>query len=228
MEIDVLTLFPEVVDVLNSYGVIGRAIEKEIFSLNSINIRDFSKEKHRKVDDELYGGGCGMLMTPQPLHDAISWVRKKDGYVIFLSPQGQVLTQEKLIELSKKNHLILLCGHYEGIDERIIELDVDEEISIGDYVLSGGELPAMVLIDGIVRRLDGALGNDNSVLEDSLSNGLLKYPQYTRPREFMGLKIPDVLLSGHHANIEKWQKQQSLEKTKKKRPDLIKQLKNIK
>ena len=140
----------------------------------------------------------------------------------FLSPQGQLLTQEKLQELSEKKHVVLLCGHYEGIDERIIELDVDEEISIGDYVLSGGEIPAMVLIDGMVRWIDGVLGNENSVLEDSLSDGLLKHPQYTRPRDFMGLQVPEVLLSGHHANIVKWQKDQALKKTAEKRPDLLK------
>lgn len=222
MKIDVLTLFPEFFDGLKDYGIIGRALRADIFSLTATDIRDYTLDKHRKVDDEIYGGGPGMLMTPEPIHRAIEARRSEDVHVIFLSPQGSVLTQNKLEELSTYKHLILLCGHYEGIDERIIELDVDEEISIGDYVLSGGEIPAMVLIDGIVRWLDGALGNGESVVSDSLSDGLLKCAQYTRPREFMGMKVPDILMSGHHANIEEWKHQDSLERTRKKRPDLYK------
>lgn len=222
MKIDVLTLFPEFFDGLKDYGIIGRALRADIFSLTATDIRDYTLDKHRKVDDEIYGGGPGMLMTPEPIHRAIEARRSEEAHVIFLSPQGSVLTQNKLEELSTYKHLILLCGHYEGIDERIIELDVDEEISIGDYVLSGGEIPAMVLIDGVVRWLDGALGNDESVVSDSLSDGLLKCAQYTRPREFMGVKVPDILLTGHHANIEEWKHQDSLERTRKKRPDLYK------
>ena len=222
MKIDVLTLFPEFFEGLKNYGVIGRAHRAGVFSLEATDIRDYTLDKHRKVDDEIYGGGPGMLMTPEPIHRAIHAKRSEEAHVVFLSPQGSVLTQNKLEELSTYRHLVLLCGHYEGIDERVIELDVDEEISIGDYVLSGGEIPAMVLIDGVVRWLDGALGNDESVVSDSLSDGLLKCAQYTRPREFMGLKVPEILFTGHHANIEEWKHQDSLERTRKKRPDLYK------
>lgn len=226
MKIDILTLFPDFFDALKKYGVIGRALQNNIFSLNATNIRDYSMEKHHKVDDEIYGGGPGMLMTPEPIHRAIEAVRTKDAHVIFLSPQGSVLTQNKLEELSTYKHIVLLCGHYEGIDERILEIDVDEEISVGDYVLSGGEIPAMVLVDGVVRWLDGALGNDESVVSDSLSDGLLKCAQYTRPREFMGIGVPEILISGHHAKIEEWKHQDSLRRTKEKRPDLFKKFDN--
>ena len=224
MKFDVLTLFPETFNIVMRESIIGRAQENGFIEVNAINIRDYSKNKHRKVDDYPFGGGNGMVMTCQPVIDAYKDITKdletKKPRVIYMSPQGRVLTQQIARELSKEEHLILLCGHYEGIDERIIEEIVDEEISIGDYVLTGGELPAMVLIDCVSRLIPGVLASEGSYSEESHFNGLLEYPQYTRPAEYNGRKVPDILLSGHHANIEKWRVQQSLERTKRKRPDL--------
>ncbi len=219
MKFDVLTLFPEMFESLNS-SIIGRAKEKELIQINLINIRDFSKDKHKKVDDTPYGGGAGMIMMPDVVYDAYKSVEDKNAKVIYMSPQGTKLTQKKVEELSKEKHLIILCGHYEGIDQRVIDKIVDEEISIGDYVLTGGELPAMVLIDSVSRYSDGVITKE-STNEESFTNGLLEYPQYTRPDVFEGEKVPEVLLSGHHANIEKWRKEKSLEITAKKRPDLL-------
>ena len=201
----------------------GRAKEKELIEINLINIRDFSKDKHNKVDDTPYGGGAGMIMMPDVVYDAYSAITdKENAKVIYLSPQGKVLNQNKVKELSQENHLILLCGHYEGIDQRVLDEIVDEEISIGDYVLTGGELPAMVLIDSVSRYVKGVL-KEESVAEESFSNNkLLEYPQYTRPEEFRGKKVPEVLISGHHQNIKKWREEKALEVTKKKRPDLLK------
>ncbi len=220
MKFDVLTLFPEMFEILNQ-SIIGKAIEKDIIDINLINIRDFSKDKHKKVDDTPYGGGAGMVMKPDVVYDAYQSVTDKDAKVIYMSPQGKPLNQKKVEELSKENHLIILCGHYEGIDQRVLDKIVDEEISIGDYVLTGGEIPAMVLIDSVSRYVEGVLKED-SIKEESFSNGLLEYPQYTRPEVFEGMKVPEVLLSGHHENIEKWRKEKSLEITKKKRPELLK------
>ena len=220
MKFDVLTLFPEMFEILNQ-SIIGKAIEKDIIDINLINIRDFSKDKHKKVDDTPYGGGAGMVMKPDVVYDAYQSVTDKDAKVIYMSPQGKPLNQKKVEELSKENHLIILCGHYEGIDQRVLDKIVDEEISIGDYVLTGGEIPAMVLIDSVSRYVEGVLKED-SIKEESFSNGLLEYPQYTRPEVFEGMKVPEVLLSGHHENIEKWRKEKSLEMTKKKRPDILK------
>ena len=220
MKFDVLTLFPEMFEILNQ-SIIGKAIEKELIDINLINIRDFSKDKHKKVDDTPYGGGAGMVMKPDVVYDAYQSVTDKDAKVIYMSPQGKTLNQKKVEELSKENHLIILCGHYEGIDQRVLDKIVDEEISIGDYVLTGGEIPAMVLIDSVSRYVEGVLKED-SIKEESFSNGLLEYPQYTRPEVFEGMKVPEVLLSGHHENIEKWRKEKSLEITKKKRPELLK------
>ena len=222
MKFDVLTLFPEMFEALDE-SIIGRAKEKKLIEINLINIRDFSKDKHKKVDDTPYGGGAGMVMMPDVVYDAYSSVTdKENAKVIYLSPQGKVLNQEKVKELSKENHLILLCGHYEGIDQRVLDEIVDEEISIGDYVLTGGELPAMVLIDSVSRYVKGVL-KEESVAEESFSNNkLLEYPQYTRPEEFRGKKVPEVLISGHHENIKKWREEKALEVTKKKRPDLLK------
>ena len=219
MKFDVLTLFPEMFEILNQ-SIIGKAIEKELIDINLINIRDFSKDKHKKVDDTPYGGGAGMVMKPDVVYDAYQSVTDKDAKVIYMSPQGKPLNQKKVEELSKENHLIILCGHYEGIDQRVLDKIVDEEISIGDYVLTGGEIPAMVLIDSVSRYVEGVLKED-SIKEESFSNGLLEYPQYTRPEVFEGMKVPEVLLSGHHENIEKWRKEKSLEITKKKRPELL-------
>ena len=220
MKFDVLTLFPEMFEILNQ-SIIGKAIEKDLIDINVINIRDFSKDKHKKVDDTPYGGGAGMVMKPDVVYDAYQSVTDEYAKVIYMSPQGKPLNQKKVEELSKENHLIILCGHYEGIDQRVLDKIVDEEISIGDYVLTGGEIPAMVLVDSVSRYVEGVLKED-SIKEESFSNGLLEYPQYTRPEVFEGMKVPEVLLSGHHENIEKWRKEKSLEITKKKRPELLK------
>lgn len=219
MKFDVLTLFPEMFEPLNS-SIIGRAKEKNLIEINLINIRDFSKDKHKKVDDTPYGGGAGMVMMPDVVYDAYKSIKDENAKVIYMSPQGKKLTQKKVEELAKEKHLIILCGHYEGIDQRVIDKIVDEEISIGDYVLTGGELPAMVLIDSVSRYSEGVITKE-STNEESFTNGLLEYPQYTRPEVFEGEKVPEVLLSGHHANIEKWRKEKSLEITAKKRPDLL-------
>ena len=219
MKFDVLTLFPEMFESLNK-SIIGKAIEKQIIYINLINIRDFSKDKHKKVDDTPYGGGAGMVMRPDVVYDAYESVKKENAKVIYLSPKGTKLNQKKVIELSKSEHLILLCGHYEGIDQRVIDEIVDEEISIGDYVLTGGEIPAMVLIDAVSRYVEGVISNE-SVEEESFTNNLLEYPQYTRPEKFHEKKVPEVLISGHHENIKRWRQEKSIEITKKKRPDLF-------
>ena len=222
MKIDILTLFPEMFEALNQ-SILGRAQKNNLIEINLHNIRDFSKDKFKKCDDYTYGGGAGMLMTPQPIYDAITSVKTEKSHVIYLSPKGRLLKQNIVVELSKNyEHLILLCGHYEGIDQRVIDLLVDEEISIGDYVLTGGEIPAMVLVDAISRYIPSVLGNSETTNDESFSNNLLEYPQYTRPAEFMGLKVPDVLTSGNHQEVDKWRYQQSLEITKKNRPDLLK------
>ena len=222
MKFDVLTLFPEMFEPLNS-SIIGRAREKNLIEISLINIRDFSKDKHKKVDDTPYGGGAGMVMMPDVVYDAYKSIKDKNAKVIYMSPQGNKLTQKKVEELANEEHLIILCGHYEGIDQRVLDKIVDEEISIGDYVLTGGELPAMVLIDSVSRYNSGVIAEESRE-EESFANGLLEYPQYTRPEVFEGIKVPEVLLSGHHANIEKWRKEKALEITKSKRPDLIKDI----
>ncbi len=220
MKFNVLTLFPEMFEPIKE-SILKRAQENNVIEINLINIRDFSKNKHKKVDDYPYGGGAGMLIRPDVVYDAYQSIENKDtAKVIYLSPQGKVLTQNKVKELSKQENLILLCGHYEGIDERVLEEIVDEEISIGDYVLTGGEIPAMVLIDSVSRYVEGVI-NAESTNEESFSNGLLEYPQYTRPEVFLNKKVPDVLLSGHHSNIENWRKEQSIKNTKNKRPELL-------
>ena len=216
-----LTLFPELFDTFENYSIVGRTIEKGLFSLNKVDIRDFSKDKHKRVDDYSFGGGPGMVMRPEPIYDALSNVKSEDSIVIYLSPQGKTYNQELANFLSKEKHLILLCGHYEGIDNRIIDNYVDLEISIGDYVLTGGEIPAMVLIESIIRLLPGALSGKESYVNESHYNGLLEYPQYTRPRTFHDFNVPEILLSGDHKKIEKWRKYKSLETTYIKRPDLL-------
>ena len=221
MKFDVLTLFPEMFDTLNQ-SIIGKAKEKELINISLINIRDFSKDKHKKVDDTPYGGGAGMVIRPDVVYEAYKSISDiENAKVIYMSPQGNILNQKKVEDLSKNKHLVILCGHYEGIDQRVLDKIVDEEISIGDYVLTGGEIPAMVLIDSVSRYVEGVL-NQESVKEESFSNGLLEYPQYTRPEIFEGEKVPEILLSGHHQNIEKWRNDKSLEITKNKRPDLLK------
>ncbi len=219
MKFDVLTLFPEMFKPLQQ-SIIGKAVEKKLININLINIRDFSKDKHKKVDDTPYGGGAGMVIKPDVVYDAYKSIQDKKAKVIYLTPQGKPLNQKIVENLSEENHLILLCGHYEGIDQRILDKIVDEEISIGDYVLTGGEIPAMVLIDSVSRYVEGVIKSD-SIQEESFSNQLLEYPQYTRPEIFEGESVPEILLSGHHENIEKWRKEKSLEITKQKRPDLL-------
>ena len=222
MRFDVLTLFPEMFVPVKT-SILGRAEKNNLIEINLINYREFSKDPKRHVDDCPYGGGAGMVIKPEPVYDAYKSIIDNLNYkpkLIYLSPQGKVFNQEKAKELAKENHLILLCGHYEGIDQRVLDEIVDEEISIGDYVLTGGELPAMILIDSISRNVEGVLDNE-SLTDESFNNGLLEYPQYTRPEVFMGKKVPEVLLSGHHANIEKWRRDMSIEITKRKRPDLL-------
>lgn len=224
MRFDVLTLFPDVINAILGESIIGKAQQNKLIEVNTINIRDYTTNKHKKVDDYPYGGGNGMVMQVQPIYDAYMSIVESSGYrpkVIYMSPQGKQLNHKIAAELSENSHLVILCGHYEGIDERVIEEIVDEEISIGDYVLTGGELPAMVLIDCVSRFVPGVLSNEESNIEESHYNGMLEYPQYTRPYEFMGKQVPDVLMSGHHLNISKWRRQQSVKRTYIKRPDLF-------
>ncbi len=224
MRIDILTLFPEMCERVYSESIIGRSVAKGLIEIHSHNIRDYADNKHHNVDDTPYGGGMGMLMMAQPIYDCYKALCDETGtkpYLIYMSPQGKVLTQEKVKQLAKIDNIAILCGHYEGVDERVIEAIVDEEISVGDYVLTGGELPALVLTDSVARMLPGVLANDEAMEKESHYNGLLEYPQYTKPAEWNGMKVPDVLLSGHHANIEKWRQEQSLKRTKERRPDLL-------
>lgn len=220
MKIDVLTLFPEMFDALKQ-SILKRAMDKGLFELNIINIRDYATNKHDKCDDYPFGGGAGMVMMIQPIFDAINALDKEhNARRIFLSPQGTTFSHNKAVELSKDEHLLFLCGHYEGVDQRVLDNLIDEEISIGDYVLTGGELGAMVVIDSLVRQIPEVLDSE-SLVEESFSNGKLEYPQYTRPAEFNGWKVPDILLSGDHGKVDKWREEKSIEMTTKKRPDLI-------
>ena len=221
MKFSILTLFPEFFECLYNYSIIGRAIEEGKIQLESINIRDFSENKHGQVDDYSYGGGPGMVMQPGPIYRSIESVKGENSKVIYLSPQGNVLTQKKLNELSKLDHIVLLNGHYEGIDNRIIENYIDEEISLGDFVLTGGEIATMALIDGVTRLLPGVLSSEESYESESHYNGILEFPQYTRPRIFNGFEVPEVLLSGDHKKIEEYRKYQAIRVTLEKRPDLI-------
>jgi len=221
MKFNVLTLFPEMFEAVNK-SVIGKALEKGLIEINLVNIRDFSKDKHKKVDDTPYGGGAGMVMKPDVVYDAYKSL-DSNAKVIYLSPQGKVLDQKKVVDLSKEKELILLCGHYEGIDQRVLDKIVDEEISIGDYVLTGGEIPAMVLIDSVSRYIEGVL-NEESILEESFSNGLLEYPQYTKPEIFEAAQVPEILKSGHHKKINEWRRKQAIKNTYRKRPSLLENL----
>ena len=224
MRIDIMTLFPEMCERVLGESIIGRSRESGLVEINCVNIRDYSKDKHRRVDDATYGGGLGMLMQVDPIYDCFCALTENIGkrpHLIYMSPQGKTLTQERVKELSQMENIAILCGHYEGVDERVIEEIVDEEISIGDYVLTGGELPALVLADSISRMLPGVLAEDAAFEEESHYNSLLEYPQYTRPYEWHGKKVPDVLLSGHHANITKWRREQSLMRTYLRRPELL-------
>ncbi len=224
MKINIMTLFPEMCEAVLSESIIGRARENGYVEINCINIRDYTEDKHRRVDDAPYGGGMGMLMQTQPIHDCYKAICEKSenkNHLIYMSPCGEVLTQKKVKELAEMPEITILCGHYEGVDQRVIDTLVDEQISIGDYVLTGGELPALVLADSISRMLEGVLPNDEAKELESHYNGLLEYPQYTRPYEWNGVKVPDVLISGHHGNIEKWRREQSLLMTAKHRPDML-------
>ena len=224
MKINIMTLFPEMCEAVLSESIIGRARENGFVEIECVNIRDYTTDKHNRVDDAPYGGGMGMLMQVQPIDDCYKAICEKSGKksrLIYMSPCGEVLTQEKVKKLASLDEITLLCGHYEGIDRRVIDSLVDEEISVGDYVLTGGELPALILADAVSRMLPGVLPNDEAKELESHYNGLLEYPQYTRPYEWNGMKVPDVLISGHHGNIEKWRREQSLLMTAKYRPDML-------
>ncbi len=226
MVFDIMTLFPELVSTVLGESVIGRAQKKGAIEVNCHNIRDFSKDKHRRVDDTPYGGGKGMLMMAPPIYDCHEHIlaSKGDGqsvHTIFMSPGGAVFTQKKAEELSKYDNLIILCGHYEGVDQRIIDEIVDEEISIGNFVLTGGEIPACIVVDAVARLVDGVLSDPECYEKESISSGILEYPQYTRPFEFHGVQVPEILISGNHAKIDEWRQEQALEATKRKRPDLL-------
>jgi len=228
MRFDVVTLFPEMVSGAMRYGVTGRAVEQNLVNLRIWNPRDYAPDKHKTVDDHPYGGGPGMVMKYQPLHDALNDARQADcrnSKVVYLSPQGKPITQALLVEASSLSQLILIAGRYEGIDERFVELDCDDEWSIGDYVISGGELAALIVIDAITRLLPGVLGDENSARQDSHMNGLLDYPHFTRPEQLAGLSVPAVLMSGNHADIDRWRMKQALGRTWQRRPDLLEKMK---
>lgn len=225
---DIMTLFPELCDTVLSESIIGRARKAGILEIVTHQIRDYSKDKFRRVDDTPYGGGKGMLMKPDPICDCFDAITKdleKKPYTVYMSPKGTVLDQKKAAELSELDHIVILCGHYEGVDQRAINAIVDEEISIGDYVLTGGEIPATILVDAVSRLVPGVLSDPECYEKESHTDGLLEYPQYTRPYEFRGEKVPDVLISGHHENIEKWRREMALKITAEKRPDLLEQKK---
>ena len=223
MKINILTLFPEMFDIFN-HSIIGKAKDKGLLSIEAINIRDYTKNKHKKVDDYPYGGGAGMVMAPQPIVDSLKAVKEHNkGKVIFLGPRGKTFNHSIGKELAKEEELIFICGHYEGIDERVYKY-IDMEISIGDFILTGGEMAAIPVIDSILRLREGVLGKQESFMDESFSDGALEYPQYTRPEEFEGDKVPEVLLSGHHENIRKWRRVKSLEITRERRPDLFEKL----
>lgn len=223
----ILTLFPDMVIQGLHTSVIGRAVERGYISIEAVDIREYSEDKHLRVDDYPYGGGAGMVMQAAPVYRAFQALKKRIGSdsirVIYMTPQGSVLSQRGVEEFSKEENLVFLCGHYEGIDERVLELIVTDYLSIGDYVLTGGELPAMVTIDAISRLVPGVLNNDISAEFESFHDNLLEYPQYTRPEEYMGKRVPEILLSGHHANIEKWRREQAIIRTLERRPDLLKE-----
>ena len=223
MKIDILTLFPQMFAPVKE-SIIKRAVDKKLLEINIVDIREFSKDKHKKCDDYPFGGGAGMLMQVEPLYYAIKSVQSGNSKLIFPSPQGKVFNQNMAKELSEEEHLVFICGHYEGVDERIFELFNIEEISLGDFVLTGGELPSMVMVDAISRLVDGVISRE-SLESERFSNNLLEYPQYTRPSSFMGLDVPEVLLSGNHQEVDKWRAEQSLKRTKERRKDLLKKKK---
>ena len=224
MEFVCMTLFPEMIEQAMNTSIIKRAMEKELIALKTVDIRAYTDNKHGRVDDYTYGGGAGMLMQAQPVYDAYQAVREqlqeKPHRVIYVTPQGKMFTQQDAEQLSKEENLVFLCGHYEGIDERVLEEIVTDYYSIGDYILTGGELPALVMMDAVARLVPGVLNNDESAMTESFTDGLLEYPQYSRPEEWRGKKVPEVLLSGHHAKIEQWRMEQAIKRTKERRPDL--------
>ena len=224
MRIDIATLFPDMCETVLNESIIGRARKNELVTLYCHNIRDYTQDKHNRVDDTPYGGGMGMIMAPQPIFDCYKAISENIGekpHLIYLTPQGKTLTQQRVKELSKLDNLVLLCGHYEGIDERVIEELEPEEISVGDYVLTGGELPALIVADSVARMLPGVLSDDECFEEESHFNSLLEYPQYTHPSSWNGREVPDVLLSGHHAKVDEWRRHKSLERTYRRRPDML-------
>ena len=221
MKIDILTLFPEMFVPVTTSSILGRAAEKNLIDIRLTDIREYTKNKHRKVDDYPFGGGQGMVMMPQPIFDALRDIGAEDKKILYMSPRGRVLDKDKIQELSELSELVILCGHYEGVDQRVIDCWDMEEVSIGDYILTGGELPAMVLIDSVARLIPGVLSGEDSAMEESVYSGLLEYPQYTQPREYEDIPVPEVLLSGHHKNIDLWRFEKSLELTRKVRPDMF-------
>lgn len=227
MKFEVMTLFPEMIEQACSHSIMKRAVESGVFSIDTINPRDFTLDKHKKVDDTPYGGGAGMVLMAQPYVDAYESIEKQEKSItLMMTPQGETFNNELCKELSEYNQIIILCGHYEGFDERIREIIKPREVSIGDFVLTGGELPALCLIDSISRKLEGTLGKLESMEDDSFENGLLEYPQYTKPREYRGLKVPEVLLNGNHSLINQYRYNEQLERTKKRRPDLYEKYKD--
>jgi tRNA (guanine37-N1)-methyltransferase len=223
LKIDIITIFPDIFKSVTNESILKRAQQKKKIKIEIYNLRDYTDDSHKKVDDRPFGGGPGMVLKPEPLFNVIEKIKAKaqQAKVILLTPQGKRLTQDEAFRLSKEEHIILICGRYEGVDERAREKLIDEELSIGDYILTGGEIPAMVVIDAVARLVPAVLGHEDSAQLDSFVNGLLEYPQYTRPADFKGMKVPPVLLSGNHELIKKWQKEQALKRTKKRRPDLI-------
>ena len=221
MKIDILTLFPEMFVPVTTSSILGRAAEKNLIDIRLTDIREYTKNKHRKVDDYPFGGGQGMVMMPQPIFDALRGIKAEGKKILYMSPRGRVLDKDKIQELSQLSELVILCGHYEGVDQRVIDCWEMEEVSIGDYILTGGELPAMVLVDSVARLIPGVLSGEDSAMEESVYSGLLEYPQYTQPREYEDIPVPEILLSGHHQNIDLWRFEKSLELTRKVRPDMF-------
>ena len=221
MKIDILTLFPEMFVPVTTSSILGRAAEKNLIDIRLTDTREYTKNKHRKVDDYPFGGGQGMVMMPQPIFDALRGIKAEGKKILYMSPRGRVLDKDKIQELSQLSELVILCGHYEGVDQRVIDCWEMEEVSIGDYILTGGELPAMVLVDSVARLIPGVLSGEDSAMEESVYSGLLEYPQYTQPREYEDIPVPEILLSGHHKNIDLWRFEKSLELTRKVRPDMF-------
>ena len=221
MKFDIVTIFPQVFEGFFSVSIMKRALDRRLFNINLVNLRDFTHDRHKTVDDRPYGGGAGMIMKPEPLFEAVESLRKEDSHIVLLSPQGKQFDQVRAKELSTKSHIILLCGHYEGVDDRVRTGLVNEELSIGDYILTNGNLAAMVLVDAVVRLIPGVLGCSSSILDESFETNLLEYPQYTRPEVYRNMRVPEVLLTGNHAVIKKWRTDQSIKRTLAMRPELL-------